>query len=88
MYLYIFHNQDNFISDEIYLNASERKLHGILKAYQNKAMVEDNPVGHCNWVGTNNSPRKCNLYTSFQLNSNTTSRTKVDVNAASKLYLI
>ena len=39
-------------------------------------------------MGTNNSPRKCNLYTSFQLNSNTTSRTKVDVNAAPKLYLI
>ena len=53
MYLYIFHNQDNFFSDEIYQNASERKLHGIglLKAYQNKAMVEDNPVGHCNWDG-------------------------------------
>ena len=48
MYLYIFHNQDKFFSDEISLNASERKLHGLLKAYQNKAMVEDNPVGQCN----------------------------------------
>ena len=39
LYLYIFHNQDKFFSDEIYLNASERKLHGILKAYLNKAEI-------------------------------------------------
>ena len=38
-------------SDKIYLRASERKLLGIVEIYQSKPMVEDNPVGHCNWRG-------------------------------------
>ena len=46
-YIFTYFITKKKLSDETYLRASERKLH----VYQSKPMVEDNPVGHCNWHG-------------------------------------